>query len=45
MNIALDFDTLWYGVRSEYILAGGAEFTKIPDSWGWFMSIRKGWRF
>ncbi|MFR6332783.1 MAG: hypothetical protein ACLUOI_31085 [Eisenbergiella sp.] len=24
MNIALDFDTLWYGVRSEYILAGGA---------------------
>lgn len=30
MNIALDFDTLWYGVRSQYVLAGGGGIYDNP---------------
>ena len=30
LNIALDFDTLWYGVRSQYIVAGGTGLYENP---------------
>ena len=42
MNIALDFDTLWYGVRSEYILAGGAGIYENPGLVGMVYVYSKG---
>lgn len=42
MNIALDFDTLWYGVRSEYILAGGGGIYENPGLVGMAYVYSKG---
>lgn len=42
MNIALDFDTLWYGVRSEYILAGGGGIYENPGMVGMVYVYSKG---
>lgn len=42
MNIALDFDTLWYGVRSEYILAGGGGIYENPGLVGMVYVYSKG---
>lgn len=42
MNIALDFDTLWYGVRSEYILAGGNGIYDNPGLVGMVYVYSKG---
>lgn len=42
MNIALDFDTLWYGVRSEYILAGGSGIYENPGLVGMAYVYSKG---
>lgn len=42
MNIALDFDTLWYGVRSEYILAGGGGIYDNPGLVGMVYVYSKG---
>ncbi len=43
MNIALDFDTLWYGVRSEYIVAGGSGLYENPGLVGMVYVYSKGW--
>jgi len=40
LNIALDFDTLWYGVRSQYIVAG----MRIRGWSAWSMCIRRALR-
>lgn len=42
MNIALDFDTLWYGVRSQYILAGGQGIYENPGLVGMVYVYSKG---
>ncbi len=42
MNIALDFDTLWYGVRSEYILAAGKGMYENPGLVGMVYVYSKG---
>lgn len=42
MNIALDFDTLWYGVRSEYILAAGKGMYENPGLVGMAYVYSKG---
>lgn len=42
MNIALDFDTLWYGVRSQYILAGGGGIYDNPGLVGMVYVYSKG---
>lgn len=42
MNIALDFDTLWYGVRSEYILAAGNGIYDNPGLVGMVYVYSKG---
>lgn len=42
MNIALDFDTLWYGVRSEYILAAGKGMYDNPGLVGMVYVYSKG---
>ena len=43
MNLALDFDTLWYGVRSEYILAFGGGIYENPGLTGMVYVYSKGW--
>lgn len=43
VGIALDFDTLWYGVRSEYILAGGGGIYEDPGLVGMVYVYSKGW--
>ncbi len=42
LNIALDFDTLWYGVRSEYIVAGGSGLYENPGLVGMVYVYSKG---
>jgi len=42
MNITLDFDTLWYGVRSEYILAGEGGIYDNPGLIGMVYVYSKG---
>lgn len=43
MNLSLDFDTLWYGVRSEYILAFGGGIYDNPGLVGMAYVYSKGW--
>ena len=42
LNIALDFDTLWYGVRSQYIVAGGTGLYENPGLVGMVYVYSKG---
>lgn len=42
LNIALDYDTLWYGVRSEYIVAGGTGLYDNPGLVGMVYVYSKG---
>ena len=42
LNIALDFDTLWYGVRSPYIVAGGTGLYENPGLVGMVYVYSKG---
>lgn len=42
MNIALDFDTLWYGVRSEYVLDNGSGIYENPGMVGMAYVYAKG---
>ena len=42
MNISLDFDSLWYGVRSEYMLAGETGIYENPGSVGVVYTYSKG---
>jgi len=42
LNIALDFDTLWYGVRSRYIVAGGTGLYENPGLVGMVYVYSKG---
>lgn len=42
MNITLDYDTLWYGVRSEYILDAGAGIYENPGLVGMSYVYSKG---
>lgn len=42
MNISLDFDTLWYGVRSEYVLDSGAGIYENPGMVGMAYVYAKG---
>lgn len=42
MNITLDFDTLWYGVRSEYVLDNGAGIYENPGMVGMAYAYSKG---
>lgn len=42
MNISLDFDTLWYGVRSEYVLDNGAGIYENPGMVGMAYAYSKG---
>lgn len=42
MNISLDFDTLWYGVRSEYILDFGKGIYENPGMAGMVYVYSKG---
>lgn len=43
MNISLDFDTLWYGVRSEYILNSKNGIYENPGLVGMAYVYSKGW--
>ena len=42
LNIALDFDTLWYGVRSQYMVAGGTGLYENPGLVGMVYVYSKG---
>lgn len=42
MNISLDFDTLWYGVRSEYVLDNGRGIYENPGMVGMAYVYAKG---
>lgn len=42
MNISLDFDTLWYGVRSEYVLDNGSGIYENPGMVGMAYAYSKG---
>lgn len=42
MNISLDFDTLWYGVRSEYVLDNGTGIYENPGMVGMAYVYAKG---
>ncbi len=42
LNIALDIDTLWYGVRSQYIVAGGTGLYENPGLVGMVYVYSKG---
>lgn len=42
MNISLDFDSLWYGVRSEYMLAGETGIYENPGAVGVVYTYSKG---
>lgn len=42
MNLAIDFDTLWYGVRSEYILDNGRGIYENPGLVGMVYVYSKG---
>ena len=42
LNITLDFDTLWYGVRSQYIVAGGTGLYENPGLVGMVYVYSKG---
>ncbi len=42
LNIALDVDTLWYGVRSQYIVAGGSGLYDNPGLVGMVYVYSKG---
>lgn len=42
MNLSLDFDSLWYGVRSEYILNNGAGIYENLGSMGVVYTYSKG---
>lgn len=42
MNLALDFDTLWYGVRSEYVLDNGSGIYENPGMVGMAYVYAKG---
>lgn len=42
LNIALDVDTLWYGVRSQYIVAGGTGLYENPGLVGMVYVYSKG---
>lgn len=42
MNITLDFDTLWYGVRSEYVLDNGSGIYENPGMVGMAYAYSKG---
>lgn len=43
VNLALDFDTLWYGVRSEYILTCGKGIYDDPGMVSMVYVYSKGW--
>lgn len=43
VNLALDFDTLWYGVRSEYILTCGDGIYDDPGMVSMVYVYSKGW--
>lgn len=43
MNLALDFDTLWYGVRSEYIVNNGNGIYENPGMISIAYVYSKGW--
>lgn len=42
MNISLDFDSLWYGLRSQYILDNGRGIYENPGSVGLVYTYSKG---
>ena len=43
MNIALDFDSLWYGVRSRYVLDNGNGIYENMGTIGIVYTYSKGW--
>ena len=43
MNTALDFDSLWYGVRSRYVLDNGNGIYENMGTIGIVYTYSKGW--
>ena len=43
INLAMDFDTMWYGVRSEYVLNGSGGIYEDPGMVSMVYVYSKGW--